>query len=63
MSELNIATSELDAAAEAARQYGATAIYVAIDGRAAGIIAIADPIKPSAKAAHRGVARRTACAS
>ncbi len=38
-------------AAEAARQNGATAIYVAIDGRAAGVLAIADPIKPSAKAA------------
>jgi P-type Cu+ transporter len=51
MSERDIATHDLDAAAEAARKKGATAIYVAIDGRAAGIIAIADPIKVSAKAA------------
>jgi P-type Cu+ transporter len=51
MAELNIATDELDAAAEAARQNGATAIFAAIDGRAAGVIAIADPIKPSAKSA------------
>jgi len=51
MAEQNIATRDLDGAAEAARQKGATAIYVAIDGRAAGVIAIADPIKPSAKAA------------
>jgi Cu+-exporting ATPase len=51
MSELNIATSDLDAAAEAARANGATAIFVARDGRAAGVIAIADPIKASAKAA------------
>ena len=51
MAEQNVATHDLDAAAEAARQKGATAIYVAIDGRAAGIIAIADPIKPSTKAA------------
>ena len=29
----------------AARQDGATAIFVAVDGRAAGIIAIADPVK------------------
>jgi P-type Cu+ transporter len=49
--ELKIITRDLDAAAEAARQKGATAIYVAIDGRAAGVIAIADPIKPSAPAA------------
>jgi Cu+-exporting ATPase len=51
MAELNIATGDLDAAAEAARQDGATAIYLAIDGRVAGIIAIADPIKPSAREA------------
>jgi Cu+-exporting ATPase len=51
MAELKISTKALDAAAEAARKNGATAIYAAIDGRAAGIIAIADPIKPSAKAA------------
>jgi len=50
MGELKIATQELDAAAEAARQDGATAIFVAIDGRAAGIIAIADPLKASAAA-------------
>jgi Cu+-exporting ATPase len=51
MAELQVSTNDLDAAAEAARRNGATAIYVAIDGRAAGIIAIADPIKPSAQAA------------
>ncbi|MGY3618070.1 heavy metal translocating P-type ATPase [Bradyrhizobium sp. USDA 10063] len=57
MGELKIATSTLDAAAETARQDGATAIYVAVDGRVAGVIAIADPIKPSARdalAALRG---------
>jgi Cu+-exporting ATPase len=51
MAELNIETDELDAAAESARQNGATAIFVALDRRAAGIVAIADPIKPSAKSA------------
>jgi Cu+-exporting ATPase len=51
MAELNVVTRDLDAAAEAARQTGATAIYVAIDGRAAGILAIADPVKPSAQSA------------
>ena len=58
MGELNIVTRDLDAAAEAARKNGATAIYVAVDGRAAGVIAIADPIKPSAQAALAGAARR-----
>lgn len=51
MAERNVVTSALDDAAEAARQQGSTAIVVAIDGRAAGVIAIADPIKPSAQAA------------
>ncbi|KJC44944.1 haloacid dehalogenase [Bradyrhizobium sp. LTSP885] len=48
MGELKIATSALDQAAESARQDGATAIYIAVDGRVAGVIAIADPVKPSA---------------
>ena len=43
--------SEFETAAEAARASGATVVYVAIDGRAAGVLAIADPIKASAKAA------------
>ncbi|MEO6842261.1 MAG: heavy metal translocating P-type ATPase [Bradyrhizobium sp.] len=51
MAELSVSTQALDGAAEAARQQGATAIVVAIDGRAAGVLAIADPIKPSAQAA------------
>jgi Cu+-exporting ATPase len=51
MAERNVATKALDDAAEAARRQGATAIVVAIDGRAAGVIEIADPIKPSAQAA------------
>lgn len=55
MRELNVATEALDGAAERARQDGATAITVAIDGRAAGVIAIADPIKSSAQAALRAL--------
>jgi P-type Cu+ transporter len=51
MADRNVVTAALDDAAEAARQQGSTAIFVAIDGRAAGVIAIADPIKPSAQAA------------
>jgi len=51
MRDLNIAVSEFDTAAEAARASGATTVYVAIDGRASGVIAVADPIKASAKAA------------
>ncbi|WP_050424930.1 heavy metal translocating P-type ATPase [Bradyrhizobium tropiciagri] len=51
MAEQKIATVALDQAAEAARRDGATAIYVAIDGSIAGVIAIADPVKPSATSA------------
>jgi Cu+-exporting ATPase len=51
MRDLNVAASEFDTAAEAARASGATVMYVAFDGRPAGIIAVADPIKASAKAA------------
>jgi Cu+-exporting ATPase len=49
MNELKIVTADLDSAAEAARRDGATAIFVTLDGRAAGVIAIADPVKPSAR--------------
>ncbi|MBX9933483.1 MAG: heavy metal translocating P-type ATPase [Methylobacterium sp.] len=40
-----VATAELEAAAEELRRDGATAIFVGLDGRVAGVIAIADPIK------------------
>ncbi len=55
MRDLNVMTTELDAAAENARRNGATAIYVAIDGKPAGIIAIADPVKSSAQSAIRSL--------
>ncbi len=45
LDELGVDADELDAVAEQLRQDGATAIFVAVDGRPAGIIAIADPIK------------------
>ena len=51
MADAGIATGALDAAAEALRSDGATAIYVAVDGKVAGVIAIADPIKASTPAA------------
>jgi heavy metal translocating P-type ATPase len=51
MADAGIETGALDAAAEALRSDGATAIYVAVDGKVAGVIAIADPIKASTPAA------------
>jgi Cu+-exporting ATPase len=47
LEELGIAVVSLDAEAERRRADGATVIYVGVDGRAAGVIAIADPVKPS----------------
>jgi Cu+-exporting ATPase len=51
MADAAIDTAALDAAADELRGDGATAIYVAVDGRAAGIVAIADPIKETTPAA------------
>ncbi len=45
MRELGIDISALAAAAEARRRDGATAVYVAANGRALGVLAIADPVK------------------
>ena len=49
--ELDIPLASLDSGTEALRADGATAMYVAIDHRPAGIIAVADPIKASTPAA------------
>ncbi|MGE3914889.1 MAG: copper-translocating P-type ATPase, partial [Hyphomicrobiaceae bacterium] len=51
MSEASIDTASLGAAADELRKDGPTAIFVALDGKAAGIIAIADPIKATTPAA------------
>ena len=53
--EQGIDTSALDAEAESLRADGATAIFAAIDGRAAGVFAIADPIKPTSADAVRAL--------
>ncbi|MBX9828681.1 MAG: copper-translocating P-type ATPase, partial [Xanthobacteraceae bacterium] len=46
--ELGIAAEALEGWAEQQRKEGATAIFAAIDGKVAGAIAIADPVKDSA---------------
>jgi P-type Cu+ transporter len=53
---LKINADELEAAAEAMRVEGATAIFVAVNGKAAAVFGISDPVKattPSALAALR----------
>ncbi|MFL5093586.1 MAG: heavy metal translocating P-type ATPase, partial [Xanthobacteraceae bacterium] len=47
LAELNIATAPLEREAERLRSEGATVIFVAIDGKPAGLVAIADPVKAS----------------
>jgi P-type Cu+ transporter len=51
LAELGIAGGALEARAEELRRDGATAMFVAIDNRLAGIIAVADPIKATTPAA------------
>jgi heavy metal translocating P-type ATPase len=55
LSELGIATAAMDADAEQLRREGATAIYVALDGKLAGVIAVADPIKETTPAALKAL--------
>jgi Cu+-exporting ATPase len=45
LAELGISTGALNAEAEKLRADGATAIFVAVDGKPVGIVAIADPVK------------------
>jgi Cu+-exporting ATPase len=47
LSGLGVVTGVLDAEAEKLRRDGATAIFAAVAGKAAGIFAIADPVKPT----------------
>jgi Cu+-exporting ATPase len=47
LAELNIDTAALTDEAERLRQDGATAIFLAINGKLAGTIAVADPVKAS----------------
>lgn len=55
MAEAGIDTAALRTAADDMRKEGATAIFVAIDGKTAGIIAIADPIKATTPTAIRAL--------
>jgi len=55
--ELGIPAAELKTHAEAMRLDGQTVVYVAIDGRAAGLLGIADPVKPEAADAVRDLQR------
>ena len=55
MAEHGIDSAPLDRRAEDLRREGATAMYVAVDGKAAGLVAVADPIKETTPAALQGL--------
>jgi Cu+-exporting ATPase len=49
-------TAELDRQAEQLRAAGQTVVYVVVDGELAGLVGVADPIKPAATGALRALA-------
>ncbi len=57
LAEMGIDAGAFAAPADALRQTGATVVLVAVDARAAGIIAIADPVKATTAEALEGLAR------
>ncbi len=56
LTELSIDTAPLHDAAEAQRRDGATAIFLAVNGKPAGVLAIADPIKATTAEALKRLA-------
>jgi Cu2+-exporting ATPase len=59
MTDRGIAVDALDERAATLAQAGRTPMFAAIDGRAAGLIAVADPIKPTAREAVRQLQERS----
>jgi Cu+-exporting ATPase len=51
LKDRGVASADLEARADALRMEGATALFVAVDDKPAGIIAVADPIKATTMAA------------
>jgi Cu+-exporting ATPase len=51
MAEAGVDAGSLEARADALRADGATAMFVAVDGKLAGIVAVSDPIKATTKEA------------
>jgi Cu+-exporting ATPase len=53
MEEIGIDVEPLAARADELRSEGATAAFVAVDGKLAGLLSVADPVKPGAREAIR----------
>lgn len=58
MQLLNIETKGIEDSVDALRVEGKTAMFVALDGALAGIVAVADPIKPTTAGAIRDLHRQ-----
>ena len=56
LQSLGVETRSMEAQAEALRGDGATVINIAVDGKLAGLFAIADPVKPSTPDALKALA-------
>ena len=57
MAEAKVDVSSVSAEADRLRSDGATVFFVAVDGRAFGIVAVADPVKATTPAALAGLAK------
>jgi Cu+-exporting ATPase len=51
MSQLGVDAGKMEADAHRLAESGQTAVFIAIDGRFAGLLSIADPIRPTSRAA------------
>ncbi|MEN3975849.1 heavy metal translocating P-type ATPase [Emcibacter sp. SYSU 3D8] len=58
LAEQGVETSHLAEQADRLRDHGATAVFVALDGRVGGVIAIADRIKHNARSVVEGLHRQ-----
>ncbi len=57
LAEIGIPTNALEPEAERLRQDGATAVFLGVDGKAAAVIAIADPVKSTTSGALAALAQ------
>lgn len=57
LNDLHVASADLESRADNLRRDGATAMFVAVDGQPAGVIAVADPIKSTSSAALASLRR------
>jgi P-type Cu+ transporter len=55
LAEARVDCSALERSAEALREEGQTVVFVAVDGAPAGLLGVADPVKPDAAAAVRAL--------